>query len=101
MSSLPSLGEFKHFPIEIWDEIFRHVKSLCDLKNVSLTSKLFFTLSRKYLYKLSKTRVNGDQVHYIKELPVQNLEISQCNDEGMTCHLCSCVRLGGINCRKR
>ena len=70
-----------HLPIEIWQEIFHHVNSVEDLKNASLTCKLFNSLSMKHLWILSKSRVRGNQMHDCKDLPIQNLIMYGANGE--------------------
>ena len=91
MSSLIPVEERSFYPVDIWDEVFSRIRCLQDLKNISLTCKEFYTLSRRHLYKRSVIIVTGyrrclcypeTKLTSIRNMHIQNLIIdsSQIND---------------------
>jgi len=72
-----------HLPVEIWHHVMKYVDQVTDLKNISLSSRLFNTLARNKMWRVIQLN-NSNGIMVIKNLPVEELIINaECNDEHM------------------
>ena len=78
------MAEFPKLPIELCAHIITYMDSLSDMKNVSLTSKLFNSIVSRKMWKMTRLR-KAKGLRVIKHLPIEVLDISNlyCEDSHM------------------